>query len=64
MTKDGSVYIMINKLKTTLYIDVTADLQLRICQHKEHYFQNNFTENTILNIAFTMKTFILLKKQY
>ena len=44
MTKGGSVYIMTNKLKTTLYIGVTADLQLRIRQHKEHYIQNSFTD--------------------
>ncbi len=42
MTKGGSVYIMTNKLKTTLYVGVTTDLQTRIRQHKEHYFQNSF----------------------
>ncbi len=36
MTKGGSVYIMTNKLKTTLYIGVTADLQIRVRQHKKH----------------------------
>lgn len=44
MTKGGSIYIMTNKLKTTLYIGVTANLQLRIRQHKEHFFQNSFTD--------------------
>jgi putative endonuclease len=43
MTKGGSIYIMTNKLKTTLYIGVTSDLQIRIKQHKEHYFTNSFT---------------------
>src|SRR6267154_6128792 len=44
MTKGGSVYIMTNNLKTTLYIGVTADLQVRLRQHKEHFFQNSFTD--------------------
>jgi len=32
--KTGYVYIMTNKWKTTLYVDVTADLAKRIIQHK------------------------------
>jgi putative endonuclease len=44
MTKGGSVYIMTNKLKTTLYIGVTSDLQVRISQHKNHFFKGSFTD--------------------
>ena len=44
MTKGGSVYIMTNKLKTTLYIGVTSDLQARIRQHKNHFFKGSFTD--------------------
>ena len=44
MTKGGSVYIMTNKLKTTLYVGVTADLQIRIRQHKNHYFKGSFSD--------------------
>jgi len=32
--KIGSVYIMGNKWKTTLYVGVTADLAKRVIQHK------------------------------
>ena len=35
---------MTNKLKTTLYIGVTSNLQNRIQQHKTHYFKNGFTD--------------------
>src|SRR5277367_2215743 len=44
MKRGGSVYIMTNKLKTTLYIGVTSDLHHRILQHKEHFFQNSFSD--------------------
>ncbi len=33
--KTGYVYIMANKLRTVLYIGVTSNLYLRVCQHKE-----------------------------
>jgi putative endonuclease len=44
MVKGGNVYIMTNKLKTTLYIGVTSNLFKRIHQHKTHYFKNGFTD--------------------
>src|SRR5690242_5419084 len=43
-TKGRSVYIMTNKLKTTLYIGVTSDLQARIRPHKNHFFKGSFTD--------------------
>jgi putative endonuclease len=57
MTKGGSVYIMTNKLKTTLYIGVTSDLQVRIRQHKDHFFKAALLMNTTWNIVCIMKTF-------
>ena len=44
MIKGGSIYIMTNKSRSTLYIGVTSDLQKRIHQHKIHYFKNSFTD--------------------
>src|SRR4029078_5202279 len=44
MTRGGSVYIMTNKLKTTLYIGVTADLYSRIMDHKSHIYKKSFTD--------------------
>lgn len=62
MTKGGSVYIMTNKLKTTLYIGVTADLQLRIRQHKEHYFQNSFTDKYNLEYCIYYENFYSIEE--
>lgn len=64
MTKGGSVYVMTNKLKTTLYIGVMADLQIRIRQHKEHYFKDSFTDKYNLEYCVYYETFIQLKKRY
>ena len=69
MTKGGSVYIMTNKLKTTLYVGVTADLQIRIRQHKEHYFKGSFTDQYNLEYCvyyenyFSIEEAILHEKQ-
>jgi putative endonuclease len=62
MTKGGSVYIMTNKLKTTLYIGVTADLQIRIKQHKEHYFQNSFTDKYNLEYCIYYENFFSIQE--
>ncbi len=35
---------MTNKRKTTLYIGVTSDLKRRISEHKQHFYNNNFTD--------------------
>ncbi len=44
MIHGGSIYIMANKLRTTLYIGVTADLRARIIEHKEHHYKKSFTD--------------------
>ncbi len=54
MTKGGSIYIMSNKLRTTLYIGVTADLRARIVEHKEHRYKKVSRINIIVNCVCTM----------
>lgn len=43
MKRGGFVYIMTNKNNTTLYTGVTADLPIRIQQHKIQFYPNSFT---------------------
>lgn len=43
MTHGGTVYIMTNKLRTVIYVGVTADLPARIREHEHHVYKNSFT---------------------
>jgi len=43
MERGGTVYIMTNKHKTTLYVGVTSNLIARIQQHQQHIYQTSFT---------------------
>ncbi len=44
MQRGGSMYIMTNATRTTLYIGVTSDLRGRVLQHKEHFYKGSFTD--------------------
>jgi|SRR5678816_4562559 putative endonuclease len=44
MQKGGAVYIMTNKIRTTLYVGVTSNLFNRIQQHKTHFFKESFSD--------------------
>ncbi len=44
MQHGGSVYIMTNSNRTTLYVGVTSDLRNRVLQHKEHFYVGSFTD--------------------
>ena len=43
MQKGGSVYIMANRRRTTLYVGVTSNLPRRVRQHKEKYYPKSFS---------------------
>jgi putative endonuclease len=42
MERGGAVYILTNKLNTTLYIGVTSNLQKRLYEHQNGLFPNSF----------------------
>ena len=57
MKRGGSVYIMTNKNKTTLYIGVTSNLYNRVIQHREHHFPLSFTSRYNLSYCIYYETF-------
>jgi len=52
MKKGGAVYIMTNKLNTTVYTGVTEDLVARVIQHKEKHFPKSFTSKYNCKLVF------------
>lgn len=44
MEHGGSVYIMTNSIRSTLYVGVISDLRNRVLQHKEHFYKGSFTD--------------------
>jgi putative endonuclease len=43
MEKGGAVYMMTNKLNTTLYIGVTSNLPKRLYEHQNYIHPDSFT---------------------
>ena len=43
MSKGGFVYILCNEHRTTLYTGVTADLQVRISEHRTKQYPTSFS---------------------
>ncbi len=43
MERGGCVYIMTNVYNSILYTGVTSDLENRVWQHKNNYYQKSFT---------------------
>lgn len=57
MERGGSVYILTNKNKTTLYTGVTSDLLSRIRQHLNKDFPRSFSARYNLNVLIYMEHF-------
>jgi len=57
MNKTGYVYIMTNKIRSTLYIGVTNDLCRRVFEHKNHLIKNSFTDRYNLEFCIYFEEF-------
>lgn len=57
MTRGGSVYILTNKNKTTLYTGVTSDLTSRLRQHQNKEFPRSFSARFNLIVLVYMEHF-------
>ena len=51
MERGGSVYIMTNYQRTTLYIGVTSDLRSRIYEHQNKKYPTSFTAKYNLTLC-------------
>lgn len=63
MYKEGFVYIMTNKNRSTLYIGVTNDLCRRIFEHKNHMIKNSFTDKYNLEYCIYYEEFAYFERK-
>lgn len=59
--KNGFVYILTNKNKTTLYVGVTSDLRHRLWQHKTKFYPRSFSARYELTCLIYYKVFDFIK---
>ncbi|MBC6110568.1 GIY-YIG nuclease family protein [Pedobacter fastidiosus] len=57
MERGGCIYIVTNYQRTTLYIGVTSDLQIRIIQHRDKVDPKSFTAKYNLSICIYYEIF-------
>ena len=50
MVRGGTVYIITNKNRTTLYVGVTSDLVSRIIEHKNKFYPKSFSARYNLSL--------------
>lgn len=55
--KGGTVYILTNKNKTTLYVGVTSDMGSRLREHINKTYPKSFTARYNLNVLIYMEHF-------
>ena len=60
MTKEYYVYIMTNKINSTLYTGVTKDLKRRVFEHKNKLLEGFTKKYNIDKLVFTKLTMILI----
>lgn len=62
MERGGSIYIMTNQYRTTLYIGVTSNLQVRIWEHIHHFYPKSFTAKYDLKICVYYESFFSIQE--
>ncbi len=62
MKRGAAIYIMTNKMKTTLYVGVTSDLQARIQQHKNHSHPGSFSDRYKLEYCVYYESFASIQE--
>ena len=62
MIKGGSVYIITNKRKTTLYTGSTSDLQARLMEHKDKIYPSSFSARYNLNVLVYYQNYHLIEE--
>ena len=61
-TKGGTVYILTNKTKTTLYTGVTSDINSRIRQHKNKFYPRSFSARYNVNNLIYFENFSTIEE--
>lgn len=62
MERGGSIYILTNRNKTTLYTGVTSDLPSRIRQHLNKNFPKSFSARYNLRVLVYMEHFSTIEE--
>ena len=62
MVRGGTVCILTNKNRTTLYTGVTADLPSRLIEHREKYYPSSFTARDSLNLLIYHESFLSIEE--
>lgn len=60
--KGGTVYILTNKTKTTLYTGVTSDINSRIRQHKNKFYPRSFSARYNVNNLIYFENFSTIEE--
>jgi putative endonuclease len=62
MIRGGTVYILTNRNRTTLYTGVTSDLVSRLIQHQEKYYPLSFSARYNLTMLIYYESFYSIEE--
>ena len=60
--KGGTVYILTNKNRTTLYTGVTSDIASRIIEHKKKIYPKSFTARYNLHVLIYVEHYSMIEE--